>query len=151
MWHITRTSIIFIHFETNWKKPEAVHMCLPQEIYWEEWLSWWEAASLKRGVGGGGGWRWAPKALHQISFEMRWGQLQAVLRSKEFGLHCSCLTFIFHCLNRIKTGFLGCSECFISVFHLWRILALWTEIHSLSIHWGIVQQYPLVWTVPLVP
>lgn len=100
---------------------------------------------LKKGVGEGGdwrlgaGWRWAPKALHQISFEMRWGHLQAVLWSKEFGLHCSRLTFIFHCLNRLKTGFLGCSECFISVFHLWRILALWTEIHSLSIHWGTVQ------------
>ena len=96
---------------------------------------------LKKSVGGrglGAGWRWAPKALHQISFEMRWGQLQAVLRSKEYGVRCSRLTFVFHCLNRLKTGFLRCGGCFISVSHLWHILALWTEIHSLSIHWGTV-------------
>jgi hypothetical protein len=51
---------------------------------------------------------------------------RADLRCKTFGICCSHLTFlrVFHCFNRFKTKFLGCYECFISVFCLWHIVAL---------------------------
>jgi hypothetical protein len=49
---------------------------------------------------------------------------RADLQCKKFGLCCSYLTFLFHCFNRFKTEFLGCYECFISVFCLWHIIAL---------------------------
>ena len=36
---------------------------------------------------------------------------RADLRCKKFGLCCSHLAFLFHCINRFTTEFLGCYEC----------------------------------------
>ena len=49
---------------------------------------------------------------------------RADLQCKKFGLCCPHLTFLFHCFNKFKTKFLGCYECFISVFSMWHITAL---------------------------
>ena len=49
---------------------------------------------------------------------------RADLRCKKFVLCFSHLTFLSHYFNRFKTEFLGCYECFISVFCLWHIIAL---------------------------
>lgn len=46
-------------------------MCLPQEIYWEEWLLWWEAASFNEGCWGQGG---DELQKHSIKYPLKWGE-----------------------------------------------------------------------------
>jgi len=51
-------------------------MCLPQEIFWEEWLSWWEAAAFTEGCWGGGGQGQGRGELqkHSMKYPLKWGE-----------------------------------------------------------------------------